>query len=63
MEPAVRMLHLTYSGLATATRSQLESEIYGQDEIYALFDEDRLDAGRYGTDEYRAKLSQWVEND
>jgi hypothetical protein len=57
------MLHLTYNDLSTATRSQLEFEIYGQEEVYALFDEARLDAGRYRTDEYRVKLSQWVEED
>lgn len=59
----MRMFHLTSKALVTASRSQLEYEIYGQEEIYQLFDEDRLLSGRYSTQEYRNKLWQWVEED
>lgn len=57
------MFHLKHSDLALASRFQLEYEIYGQEDIYSLFDEDRLVSGQYTTAEYRAKLSQWIEEE
>lgn len=59
----MRTFHLTSDELATASRFELEYEIYGQEEIYRLFDEDRLVSGRYSNEEYRTKLGQWIEED
>jgi hypothetical protein len=59
----MKMLHLKPSDLPMASRFQLECEIFGQDEIYSIFDEDKLTAGQYTTGEYRAKLAQWTEED
>lgn len=57
------MFHLTADEISTASRTRLEYEIYGQEDIYSLFDEARLVSGQYATEEYRAKLGQWVDDE
>ena len=47
--------------LATMTRAELEAEIITNESLYAMFDEARLLAGEYTTEEMRAIVAAWIE--